>query len=66
MTEYKLKDWEEFEIQPSMNPQYMLEGKVGQLFRKGLLDKSEFDDLMRCIKLYGDLEFRTIRAGKGR
>ena len=47
MAEYKLKDWEEFEIQPSMNPQYMLEGKVGQLFRKGLLDKSEFDDLMR-------------------
>lgn len=66
MTEYKLKDWEEFEVQPSMNPQHVLEAKVGHLFRKGLLEKSEFDDLMRCIKLHGDLEFRTVKARGGR
>lgn len=66
MTEYKLKDWEEFEVQPSMNPQHVLEAKVGHLFRKELLEKSEFDDLMKCIKLYGDLEFRTVKVREER
>lgn len=66
MAKYKLKDWEEFEVQPSMNPQYVLEAKVERLFRGELLEKSEFDDLMRCIKLHGDLEFRTVKARGGR
>ncbi len=66
MTKYKLKDWEEFKVQPSMNPQHVLEAKVERLFRGEFLEKSEFDDLMRCIKLHGDLEFRTIKARGGR
>ena len=66
MTEYKLKDWEEFEVPPSMNPQHVLENKVGSLFRKGLLEKSEFDDLMRCIRLHADLEFRVVKVRGGK
>ena len=66
MTKYKLKDWEEFEVQPSMNPQHVLEAKVERLFQGELLEKSEFDDLMKCIKLHGDLEFRTVKARGGR
>ena len=47
-------------VVPTVNHHMLLENKLNQLFDLNYFTKDELDDLVNCVKLHKQLEFKQL------